>query len=48
MTDLFRALQSLILTAADTMHVWRDAAVVLLAGFVIVVLWVIAGGRPSA
>ena len=36
--DLLRAVQSAILVAASTMHVWRDAAVLVLAGIVIVLL----------
>lgn len=48
MSDLFRALQALILGAADTMSVWRDGAVLLLAAAVILLLTMAFAGRPDA
>jgi hypothetical protein len=35
-------LQSVLLTLAGTVHVWRDSAIVILAGIVIGALWLYA------
>lgn len=39
MADLARALQAALFTAATTLDLWRDAAIVVLAGIVIGALW---------
>jgi hypothetical protein len=42
--ELLRHLQVLILTAATTIHVWRDVAIMVLAGVAIAGLWLWADG----
>lgn len=37
--DLLRALQAALFTAASTVHLWRDAAIFVLAAIVIGALW---------
>jgi len=45
MADLARQLQTALLLAADTIHVWRDGAVLVLALVVIGLLHLAAGER---
>lgn len=45
MPDLVRHLQAALFLAADTMHVWRDGAILLLALGVIGLLHLAAGER---
>jgi hypothetical protein len=40
--DVLRGLQSVLLAAATTVHVWRDVAIMVLAGIVIGCLWLYA------
>jgi cytochrome c biogenesis factor len=39
MSEFYERLQTLVLTMADTMDIWRDVAIMLLAGIVIGCLW---------
>ena len=45
MADLLRQAQAALYLAADTIHVWRDGAVIVLALLVIGLLHLAAGER---
>jgi hypothetical protein len=47
MTEVLRHVQSLLLTAASTVHIWRDSAIAILAGLVILALWLYAEATTS-
>lgn len=47
MADLARALQAALFAAATTVHLWRDAAIVVLAALVIGALWFYAEASGS-
>lgn len=47
MADLLRALQAALFTAASTVHLWRDAAIFVLAAIVIGACWVAAEAHGS-
>lgn len=47
MADLLRQVQAALYTAATTIDVWRDTAIMLLAGIVIGALWYAAEATGS-
>jgi hypothetical protein len=46
-TRILDGLQSVLLAAATTVHVWRDVAIMVLAGIVIACLWLYAEATSS-
>lgn len=47
MADLLRAVQAALFTAATTIDLWRDVAIVILAGIVIGALFYVAETSAS-
>jgi hypothetical protein len=46
-TRILDGVQSLLLTAASTVHIWRDTAIAILAGLVILALWLYTESTSS-